>query len=318
MTLQYNVEDEIMLKRIDVNEENWMEIRKLSVRDDQKDFLDSALGILARGYVYRQDRARVIGIADGDKVIGVALVRDLDEEPACYDLQQFMIDAGSQGKGCGTAALRMLLDELEKERKYDCVEVCVKKTDAAALRLYEKAGFVDTGYLDEQAPDCLNLAYHFSDHQPVFSDVLISDFSDPLFQSAFQAYFSELGITVRDWNGLFCEMNAEGDNRAFVRTDQDGGIIGFLQFKPTRFTSWFFEETCGFIREFWIAEAHRNAGHGSALLRLAERYFRDHGMYTSILTTDTAERFYLRHGYRKAPGCRAKNEDEVFLKHLAE
>ena len=249
-------------------------------------------------------------------MIGVALVRDLDDEPACYDLQQFMINARFQGKGCGTAALRMILSELEKERKYDCVEVCVKKNDTAALRVYEKVGFVDTGYIDEEAPDCLNLMYHFPDYQPELSDVLISDFSEPLFQTAFQTYFSELGITVRDWDGLFREMNDEGDNQAFVRTADDGSIIGFIQFKPIKLTSWFFEETCGFIREFWISNANRNAGHGSALLRLAESYFKEHGMYTSILTTDTAEHFYLKHGYRKAAGCKAKNEDEVFVKRL--
>ena len=153
-----------MLKLIEVTEENWLEFRSLSIREDQKGFLDSPLGILARGYVYRNNRARVIGIAEDDAGIGVALVRDLDDEPACYDLQQFMIDARFQGKGCGAAALRMILSELEKERKYDCVEVCVKKTDAAALRVYEKAGFVDTGYIDEEVPDALNLMYHFSDH----------------------------------------------------------------------------------------------------------------------------------------------------------
>lgn len=150
-----------MIRLIDVNEENWLDIRELSVSEPQKGFLDSAVGILARGYVYRRDRAKVIGIEEDGTVIGVALVKDMDEEPACYDLQQFMIDARFQGKGYGTAALRMLLSELEKERKYNCVEVCVKKTDAAALRVYEKTGFVDTGYIDEEVPDCLNLMYYF-------------------------------------------------------------------------------------------------------------------------------------------------------------
>lgn len=155
-----------MLKLIEVNEENWLDFRRLSVRDDQKGFLDSPVGILARGYLYRHDRARVIGIADDDTAVGIALVRDLDEEPACYDLQQFMIDARFQGKGYGTAALRLILSALEKERKYDCAEVCVKKNDAAALRVYEKVGFVDTGYIDEDAPDCLNLMFPFSDLLP--------------------------------------------------------------------------------------------------------------------------------------------------------
>ncbi len=107
--------------------------------------------------------------------------------------------------------------------------------------------------------------------------------------------------------------------RSHFPEDADGGtVIGFIPFKPTKFTSWFFEETGGFIREFWISDANRNAGHGSALLRLPESSFREHGMYASILTIGSAERFCRKHGYRKAPGCEAKNGDSVFVKQLAE
>ena len=150
-----------MVKLIEVNETNWLEIRALSVGGSQASFLDSTLGILARGYVYRHERARVVGIAEDETIVGVALVKDLDEEPACYDLQQFMIDGRYQGKGYGTSALRLILSELQAERKYPCVEVCVKREDAAALHVYGKAGFVDTGYVDEDAPNCLNLMYFF-------------------------------------------------------------------------------------------------------------------------------------------------------------
>ena len=150
-----------MIRLFEIDEENWTAVRSLSVREDQRGFLDSAEGILARGYVYRNDRARVIGIAAGDTAVGVVLVKDLDEEPACYDLQQFLIDARYQGRGFGTEALRLILSELKAERKYDCVEVCVKRDDAAALHVYEKAGFSDTGYVDPDAPDCKNLVYRF-------------------------------------------------------------------------------------------------------------------------------------------------------------
>ena len=150
-----------MLKLIDVNEDNWLNYVNLSVREDQKGFLDSPVGILARGYVYRACRARVIGIAEGETAVGLALVKDLDEEPACYDLQQFLIDRRYQGRGFGTEALGLLLARLEAERKYGCVEVCVKQADAAALRVYEKVGFLDTGWIDPDAPDCLNLMYRF-------------------------------------------------------------------------------------------------------------------------------------------------------------
>ena len=92
-----------MIKLFDLNEENWEAVRRLYVGDGQKGFLDSALGIIARGYIDRDSRARVIGIAEGDTAVGVALVKDLDEEPACYDLQQFMIGLPYQNRGLGTA-----------------------------------------------------------------------------------------------------------------------------------------------------------------------------------------------------------------------
>lgn len=150
------------------------------------------------------------------------------------------------------------------------------------------------------------------------SDILISDFTDPVFQAAFRQYFVEMGIHVKDWDGLFREMNEgnEGEkNAAYVRRTADD-VIGFIIFVSIRFTSWFFEETCGFIREFWVAEPFRSQGHGSSLIALAERHFLEQGICTSVLTTDTAERFYERHGYVKAPGCRAKNKDNVFVKRM--
>ena len=150
-----------MIRLLDVTEENWLEVARLSVNEEQKNFVAPAIGILARGYVYRNYNSRVIVFADDDNIVGAALVRDLGEEPACYDLQEFMIDRRFQNRGYGTKALNLILELLAAERKYECVEVCVNKEDAPALHVYEKAGFVDTGYIDDDAPDCLNLMYYF-------------------------------------------------------------------------------------------------------------------------------------------------------------
>ncbi|MDE5598968.1 MAG: GNAT family N-acetyltransferase, partial [Lachnospiraceae bacterium] len=97
-----------MVKLFDVTEQNWLRIVTLSVEEHQKKFLDSAVGIIARGYAYRSCNAKVIGIAIDKQIIGVLLVKDMDEEPACYDLQQFMIDKQFQNKGYGTEAMRLI------------------------------------------------------------------------------------------------------------------------------------------------------------------------------------------------------------------
>ena len=102
-------------------------------------------------------------------MVGVALVRDQNEDPCCYDLQQFMIDRRFQGQGYGAEALRQILSILEEKHRFDCVEVCVKNTDTPALRLYEKIGFVDTGYIDPDLPEFVNLMYYFRERDLVCS-----------------------------------------------------------------------------------------------------------------------------------------------------
>ena len=149
----------ITLKEIDEN--NWLQVARLKVSEEQKGFVASPIGILARGYVYRDCRAKVFAIACEKDIVGIAMVRDLDEEPSCYELQQLMIDARFQGNGYGTDALKKILNILKDVRKYSCVEVCVNKNDTAALHVYKKVGFQDTGYIDEDVPDCYNFRYTF-------------------------------------------------------------------------------------------------------------------------------------------------------------
>ena len=146
-----------MLKLTDITEDNWMNVAALSVKDNQKDFLAPAIGIIARGYVYRNCNARVFVIETGGVIVGVALVREFADEPVGYDLQQFMIDQRYQGKGYGSAALGLILDELRKEGHFDHVEVCVKKEYVGAIHLYEKHGFVDSGFVDEDLSDSVNM-----------------------------------------------------------------------------------------------------------------------------------------------------------------
>ena len=145
------------MRLISVAEDNWMEVASLSVKEEQKKYVAPAIGILARGYVYRDCNAKIYAFENDGVIVGTALVREFTDEPLGYDLQQFMIDEQYQRKGYGSQALQQILDELRKEGHYDHVELCVKKADIEAIRLYEKHGFVDSGYVDEDLPDSLNM-----------------------------------------------------------------------------------------------------------------------------------------------------------------
>ena len=142
-----------------ITETNYLEAVALQVSPEQQAFVAPAVGILARAYAYRRHRANAWGIYDGRRMVGLALMEDLDEEPVCYHLSELLIDEKEQGRGYGQAALALLLAQCRREGKYPRVEVCVKKMDEAAIHIYEKAGFRDTGYTDPDAPDSLCMAW---------------------------------------------------------------------------------------------------------------------------------------------------------------
>ena len=145
------------MRLISITEDNWMEVASLSVKEEQKKYVAPAIGILARGYVYRDCNVKIYAFEKDGIIVGTALVREFTDEPLGYDLQQFMVDEQYQRKGYGSQALQLILDELRTEKHFDHVELCVKKTDTEAIRLYEKHGFVGSGYIDEDLPDSLNM-----------------------------------------------------------------------------------------------------------------------------------------------------------------
>lgn len=150
-------------------------------------------------------------------------------------------------------------------------------------------------------------------------DVFLESMRDSRFQQAFRQYFTELGFNVKNWDGLFQEMDGDGrGNRVWLRL-AGGKTVGFIQFCPMEMTGWFFTQRLGFIRESWIAPEFRGQGHGRALLDLAEAHFREAGFGGAILTSARdAMGFYLHHGYREGQGFTAKNgeDDRVMIKEL--
>lgn len=147
----------------DIDEGNWTKITTLELSEEQKDYVASPIGVLARAYVYRDYNAKVFGIKNKEEIIGMLMIRDINEEPECYELQQFLIDIRHQNQGYGYKSLKLILDYLYIERRYENIEVCVKKKDIKAINLYKKIGFKDTGYTDPDIEDVLNLVFSFKD-----------------------------------------------------------------------------------------------------------------------------------------------------------
>lgn len=293
----------ILLKLISINEEIFYDVSK-------------CLEVITKSYQYCKNNTRVIGITNDNQFIGIAIIEESENDSNCCDLHEFYVDKHYQNQGWGTKALKLIISQLQDEGKYHLMKVGIKKSNILALKVLCKIGFQNIGFND--TTDTINFIYYFrkNENNENYSDVLITNFLDSLFQEAFKKYFTELNVNLEDWDALFKEMNEEEGNMSVVRMNDNKEIIGFILFQPIKFSSWFFEETYGFIREFWVAEEYRNNKHGSELLKTAEKFLCNQGIYSFILTTDTSEQFYIKHGYEKVKGCIAKNYDDVYIKRI--
>lgn len=160
-----------MLRLEKVNGANVWDVLKLSVNDNQKEYvasndmsiIEAYTAITANGYAFP------FGIYDDDILVGFVMVGfDTDDywedAPAIaeknYNLWRLMIDKKYQHKGYGKKAVELALDFI---RTFPCgkAEYCwlsYEPENTVAKELYSSFGFIETGDMDgEEAIAILKL-----------------------------------------------------------------------------------------------------------------------------------------------------------------
>lgn len=105
-----------------------------------------------------------IRLLEDDKLIGSCQLHSINRTHRSAELQIRLGDASQHGKGYGTEAVRLLLEFAFKDLNLRRVYLHVFSTNLAAIRVYEKAGFVKEGvlrkaaYIDGQHKDILLMA----------------------------------------------------------------------------------------------------------------------------------------------------------------
>ena len=96
--------------------------------------------------------ARPFAIYCDGEMVGFAMFafdEDYKDPDDRYWLWRFMIDEKQQGKGCGTAALEVIIQYFKKHGANN-IRLSTKETNIKALSLYHKAGFYDTGEMNDE------------------------------------------------------------------------------------------------------------------------------------------------------------------------
>lgn len=126
----------------EVTKDTLRAILGLKVAENQRGFVGDNATSIAQAH-YSPD-AWYRGIYDADKPVGFAMLslKPLEGE---FLLWRFMIDEKEQGKGYGSAALRLIFEEVRAKPEANELLLHVVEAEGGAQAFYEGLGFVSTG-----------------------------------------------------------------------------------------------------------------------------------------------------------------------------
>ncbi len=131
----------------EITEKNLIPFLKMKVKDTQTDLVASNAVSIAQAHY--SDKAWYRGIFADETPVGFVML-SLDHEKEEYWIWRFMIDRDHQGKGYGKQALKLILRHMRTLPDIkEALLSYMPKEKVGAGDFYRKAGFVDTGRMED-------------------------------------------------------------------------------------------------------------------------------------------------------------------------
>ena len=134
----------IKLKEIDRN--NFEDVIKLSVFEEQKNFVASNIFSLAQAKA--QPECVPLAIYHDKDLVGFVMYA-LDTEDKEYWIYRLMIDKRYQKMGYGRAVMQSILDRIASHKPNGKVYLSFDPANTVAKKLYEDMGFIADGRIIE-------------------------------------------------------------------------------------------------------------------------------------------------------------------------
>ena len=139
------------IELVGLSEDNMKQCFELKVASNQMQFIASNEDSWRTAKEY-QKVARPFAIYCDGRMVGFTMFafdEDYEDPNDRFWLWRFMIDERSQGKGYGTAALKVIIQYF-KDHGANNIRLSTKDTNTQAISLYHKAGFYDTGEMNDE------------------------------------------------------------------------------------------------------------------------------------------------------------------------
>jgi len=131
----------------ELDSDNWLEIMKLSVSEEQKKTFPIP-NVYWLGISRYEEHTTLYAIMCDDKNIGLIGI-GYDEDGTSGFINPFMIDERYQGFGFSKIALSIAIDKLKYEYRVSEIHIGHRKENSIAGKIYEEFNFVVVG-ADEQ------------------------------------------------------------------------------------------------------------------------------------------------------------------------
>jgi diamine N-acetyltransferase len=148
-----------------VTKDNWRELAKLKVREDQNRFVASNLHSIAEsqfGYDDPDDGhwdMYPFGIyADDGLPVGFLMYGYNFSAPTMQAfIIRLMVDENQQGKGYGRFGMTWMLERFREDNRIEVVGISYEPDNEVGRKLYASLGFVETGMMGEEVLALLHL-----------------------------------------------------------------------------------------------------------------------------------------------------------------
>jgi diamine N-acetyltransferase len=146
-----------------VTKENWRELAKLNVKEDQRNFVATNVYSIAQAQFGIDHEGHwdfyPFGIYAEGQAVGFTMYGlNLGHARQQAFVIRLMVDERFQGQGHGRAAMNILLDRFRAEAKIAAVGISYEPENEAARKLYASLGFVEPGeMIDDETLAILQL-----------------------------------------------------------------------------------------------------------------------------------------------------------------
>ncbi|WP_211749354.1 GNAT family N-acetyltransferase [Paenibacillus sp. Marseille-Q4541] len=127
-----------MLTFREIDRNNFFDVIKLEVLDEQKKFVATNLFSIAQAKAFPE--CSCLSIYHDEVLVGFTMYC-IDFEDNEYWIYRLMIDATYQSRGYGKAAMEKLIDKIKEDKEHQVIYISFEPDNTRAKHLYEKLGF---------------------------------------------------------------------------------------------------------------------------------------------------------------------------------